>query len=150
MSYTMRFISTDDTPFDLSAIEAALKEEDPLYAITERSGEGGSAGGLLTHDGASYAELSVDGPGDLLRAELDALREELAPSRSRKRKVALDCLDRARKMLAVRALWQDRDTEETLCRIDPLWTLLFERHEGLVYADEEGYYDRGGLVVKSG
>ncbi len=141
MAYYMRYIVTDDAEITLSTLERVLKEIDPAYAITE-SGE-------LKHGSGLYGVIEINRPGDgLFDEEIVELKEFVKESRGKKRAAVLRVLDDARAIIAVQVLFQDRDTEETLDKINPLWEWLFSHHKGLLQADGEGYYDHAKLILE--
>ena len=68
-----------------------------------------------------------------------------------KNREAVECvLKNARRIVSVRVLVQDRESEETLAGIQPLWNWLFATRGGLLQADGEGYYDANGLILEEG
>ncbi len=137
----MRFIQTSGPEITLENIEAALKETDPAYSLRD--------GGNLFVGDSVYAQLTVHRPGDKrLDAEIQELRGQIRPSRSKGRQQVLDALDTAQAVLSVQAQFQDRTVDETLEKVDPLWRWLFSTREGLVQADGEGYYSKTRLLLK--
>ena len=140
MGYYIRFISTDDAEITHSILEQALRQADPLYSIT--------ASGELRYGGDLYGLLDVyDGPfhDD---EELSELKESVEEVSGRRRPDVLKTLDEARAIVAVQVLWQGRETEPTLQKIDPLWNWLFAHRKGLLQADGEGYYDASDHILE--
>jgi hypothetical protein len=148
MGYFLRFILTDDE-IDLETVGSALTDTDPGYAITEVHHEPVEHG-LLTYQGDLYGQIEVsriEGPED---EELQELRDDVEESGSpkSKRPMVLQLLKEAKAMLVVQVLWQGREMEATLEKIDPLWEWLFTNRKGLLQADGEGYYNPSGLILK--
>lgn len=134
MGYYMRFIMVDGPEISLPSLEQALKRIDPAYSILE-SGE-------LKHGSDLYGVIEINRPGDgLFDEEIEELKEFVEDARGRRRKDVLKVLDNAKAIVAVQVLWQGRETEPTLQKIDPLWQWLFSHCKGLLQADGEGYYD---------
>jgi hypothetical protein len=146
MGYYMRFFVTDQQSLTLDLLESALKDIDPYYAIVDRH-PSKAANGILIHGEEPYGEIEINMPGDQLFAdEITEFREFLGDTDGPNKQIVLDALSQARAIVAVRVLWQDRDDEDTLRRIDLLWSWLFDHHKGLMQADGEGFYDANGLV----
>lgn len=148
MGYYMRFILTDDQPISLAAIETALKQVDPAYALTDVQLEPFEHG-HLTHDGALYGEIEINDVDPKEDEEFEEFREDIEETGkpASKRKTVLNLLQQAKRMVVIRVLWQGRETEPTLQKIDPLWEWLFTSRKGLLYAEGEGFYDSTGLVL---
>ena len=56
-------------------------------------------------------------------------------------------MKRAKVIVAIRVLWQEREVEPTMEMLDPVWDWFFETHDGLLQADGEGYYDKDELII---
>lgn len=149
MGYYMQFILTDDAPLRLGDIEAALKEADPAYALADVHEEPFEHG-HLTHDGALYGDIEINQVDPKEDEEYEEFREDIMESGrpASKRKTVLNLLQQAKRRVVVQVLWQGRDTEATLQKIDPLWEWLFAHRKGLLHADGEGFYDGTGLILK--
>lgn len=144
----MRFIATDDKELSLSLIESALKQADPRYAISDRSVRPRETG-VVTHGGSPYAQIEINRPKDgLFEEEIEELQEAAKEARGVGRKTVLQALAEAKATLALQVLWQDRDTEQTLSMLDPLWNWLLANRSGLVQADGEGWYKGRELILR--
>lgn len=148
MAFYMRFLLTNGEPLTLSAVEEALKETDPTYAITDVR-EQPYQSGHLVHGGELYGQLEISEVDPSEDEEMEELKEEIEHSKAPKpqRQAVLDTLQKVRAMLVFRVLWHDRTTEATLQKIDPLWKWLFATYDGILQVDGEGYYDRSGLIL---
>ena len=147
MGYYMRYISTDEREITIPSLESVLKRVDPRYSITNVQKTPRESGNLM-YGGEIYGQIEINRPGDeLFEEEVEELKEFLSESRGKK-KTVLQTLTNAKTIVAVQVLWQDRDTEQTLIRIDPLWDWLFNNRRGLLQADGEGYYDSSGLILQ--
>lgn len=120
MGYYLRHVVTDDRPVDLAILQAALREHD-AYAIT-------AGGRPIPPDRVPTPPAE----GADRATTHDEVRRVLAAARS---------------IVAVRVLWQGREPEPTLARIDPLWGWLFRHRTGLHQADEEGWHDGEGPLA---
>lgn len=147
MGYYMRFFDTTDQPLPLATLDAALKQFDSAYRI-QINAKATRPQGTLHHGDALYGEIEINQPGDgLFDEELQEHLEALADADEDERTEVEQTLRTARRSIVVRVLWQGRDVEPTLVRIDPLWEWLFENRTGLLQADGEGYYDEDGLIL---
>ena len=147
LGYYMRFIAADEQDVSLGVLAAALKERDAAYLI-ERD-EASDNEGLLTYKGDVYGEIEVNRAGDgIFDEEIAELREFVDEVEGGNKSEVLGILDRAKAIVAVRVLWQGRESDETLEKIDPLWQWLLAHRKGLMQADGEGYYDATGLRLE--
>ncbi|MCI0665735.1 MAG: hypothetical protein L0220_32160 [Acidobacteria bacterium] len=143
MGYYMRFISIDKEDISLSVLESALRLSDTDYRINND--------GDILYKGEIYGQLEVNRPGDSLYGdEIEELKEFIEEARGAKKKKqrVLAVLDNSSAIVAVGVLWQELTAEETLERLEPLWDWLLANRKGLIQADDEGYYDATGLILK--
>jgi DNA polymerase III psi subunit len=148
MGYYMRFISTDEQEITIPLLESVLKSFDLQYSVVNVQEVPRECGNLM-YGNEIYGQIEINRPGDnLFEEELEELKESLSESKGRKKKTVLQTLTNAQTILAIQVLWQNRDTEQTLSKIDPLWLWLLSNRKGLLQADGEGYYDSSGLVLK--
>ncbi len=147
MGYYMRFIVDEDREINLDMIESALNHVDSRYNLASKDVENEHAELML---GSSlYGELEINRRGsELMDEELEELLEDVEDAEG-------DGLERVRSLLhnacftiALRVLWQGREPEPTLEKIDPLWDWLFRHYRGLLQADGEGYYDPNGQILE--
>jgi len=132
----MRYVVTDARPVTLGKLDEALKSVDSNYAV--KNGE--------LYDGTElFAKLDIDCPP--VDEEMEELLEDAEDAGGDARDMVLKVLRDSTAVLAVRVLWQGREAEPTLQRIDPLWEWLYTNRSGLMQADGEGYYDSTGLVL---
>jgi hypothetical protein len=136
----MRYIVTDEKDISLSDIVQALQAVDSYYSVAD---------GDLKYDDDLYGQIDINGLGEsLFEEELEELASELGDTSGKGKKKVEATLQNAKAIVVVQVLWQDRETEETLQRIDPLWEWLFANWRGLLQADGEGYYDTSGLILQ--
>jgi hypothetical protein len=140
MCYYMRYIVTDEEGVSLLEIEQALQTVDPSYSIQD---------GDLRFGDDLYGQIEVNRSGDtLFEEEIEEFIAELEDIKGGSKKTVETALRSANTIVAVQVLWQGRETEETLGRVDPLWEWLFANRQGLLQADGEGYYSTSGLVLQ--
>lgn len=146
----MRFFVAGAEEISLSTIEIALKQVDAAYAITDRI-SGQREAGMLVYENGAYGQVEINRPGDgLFEEEIEEFREGAEEAASAGEARVLEVLEAAKAIVAVQVLFQERETEATLRRIDPLWLWLFENRGGLLQVDGEGWYDRSELIPKGG
>ena len=148
MGYSMRFYDTDTRPLFVSEIRAGLREIDPQFDIDDANDALGS--GYLTHAGALYAEISIDGPdAEYFNYDwsADCLRVSVANEHTAGKHRVEAVLRGAQRMVHVRVRWGGRDAETTLSRLDVLWDWLFTNRSGLLYAEGEGFYEDEELIL---
>jgi hypothetical protein len=147
MGYYMRFFDTSDHPLDLNAVDSALRQIDPAYRIEVLPDTDALQGELHYGDGL-YSEIEINQTGDgLFDEEVQEQLETLEDAEQGDPAAVASTLRTAKRSVVVRVLWQGREAEDTLVRIDPLWRWLFNSRSGLMQADGEGYYDSQGAVL---
>ena len=145
MGYYMRYIISDKRSVAISTLEEALRRLDEKFSFVNIENEGGD----LLYDGQLYGHLEVTGSrSELFSIEIEELREEVEESRGPQKKRVLKTLRDPRTVVAIQLLFGDREAEETLSKIGPLWEWLHKNREGVLQANGEGYYDRNGLILK--
>jgi hypothetical protein len=143
----MRFITPDNSNLDIPSLEKALQAVDNRYRLAEDKTDPPLSAGIF-HGSELYGKLKVDTPGDgLFEEEMKELRELLEEAKKGNVKRVATGLVNAKAIVVVQVFWHDRETGETLERIDPLWEILFQQHDGLLQADGEGYYDTSALIL---
>jgi hypothetical protein len=148
MGYYMRFFDTSEKPLSIDEVEGALREVDPAYRLESPESAKIPQADLYLREGL-YAEIEINQPGDgLFEDEIAEMLEFLEDAEGKARKRVEKVLKSARRIISVRVLGQDREAEDTLAGIDPLWRWLFSTRAGLLQADGEGYYDADDLVLE--
>ena len=146
MGYYMRYFVTDDKPVTVDILESALKSADAAYSIDDK-GVDIREYGVLVYGGELYGELDINRPNDgLFEEEITEFRESFEDEPQIDARAVLDSLANTKTIVAVKVLWQGRDSESTLNRIDPLWDWLKANRAGIQHADGEGFYTEDGLV----
>jgi hypothetical protein len=144
MSYWMRFISTSGI-IDARQVAEALRQQNPEFGW-----QGDASAGVLSFASVPVAQLQVTAPPQglfgeeiaELRAEVEDLDDEIPEVGE-----VLVMLRDAQSVLGAALIWGQDEAKITLSRLDPAWAWLFDHHQGLLQADDEGYYDADGLVL---
>lgn len=142
----MRYIVVDQEPITVEDVHRAFAVEEEDYVV---DGEDSEAGVALGGQILAHVTINVPGDGsfDDERAQLiESAKEGEGPGKA----AVLEALSNARTILAVQVLFGDRETDETLDALDPLWSWLQDNRRGLLQADGEGYYDTSGLILEVG
>ena len=143
MAHYMRYIATDTREITLELLETALQAVDPFYRLQSEAGLA-----KLMYGDATYGRMSVSRPGDEEFAEeiqdLCAALKDIPYSTG---KPARKVFKFAETLVVLQVIWESRDNESTLERIQPLWRWLLQNRVGLLQVDNEGYYGIQGLVV---
>lgn len=146
MGYYMRYITTDSCRITMDTIARALKNADERYALAVADFDSMSGELLLAERVCGVVEINYPGDG-IFDEDIADLRELVSGELSASSQRVLDTLASAKAIVAVEATWKETDSEATLEKIDPLWRWLFERYAGLLQADNDGFYDRDGLIL---
>jgi hypothetical protein len=148
MSYYIRFLATDNQDISLSALNSWLKQRDAAYSI-ERDNEADQEG-KITHNNDVYGQIEINrSDHEFFEDDINLLKEFAEKAEGERKTEVLRMLNEARTMLALRVLWQGRGTEETVQKFAPLWEWLFENHEGLLHAENEGFYNASELILET-
>ncbi len=144
MSFYVRYYLTDENDLSLAQLAAGLQEFDPAYSLPH---EGNS--GEIRYAGESFAEIDVNRPGDaLFDEELAETLDGVQLTGGARAQHVLDLLRQTRATLALRILWQGRDVEQTLTKIDPVVVWLMMNRDGLLHVDGEGFYEGEDLIFE--
>jgi hypothetical protein len=143
----MRFFFTGAAP-TLAELDAGFRQLDAKYTLRPETGSAVLADLLYGDDLYATVEINAQG-GTLYTEDVEELREQLndpaaPPEDYAMRQYVIGLLDRASGMIAVHVsdfgnVYYDR--------IDPFWDWLFETRDGFLQVDDEGYYDRDGVLL---
>jgi len=118
------------------------------FSIANRQASPHEVGDLM-HYNEIYGQVEINRIGDdLFNEEIEELREFVEDAEGKDKKKVTKCLRKARCIVTVQVLFQYRDTETTLSKINTLWQWLFANRKGLLQADGEGYYDLNELILE--
>lgn len=142
MSYFMRYILVRDD-ITLADIDAALNSIDPGFSIVRDQSDRDR--GDLYYRNDPYGEIAVNRPGDgLFDEEIQELLDGINDLDHPDTPLVQTALDTSQSMVALRVLQAGHENPDVL---DHLWDWLFDHHAGMLQVDDEGYYDREGLVL---
>ncbi|MBI5668962.1 MAG: hypothetical protein HZC41_13235 [Chloroflexi bacterium] len=146
MGYTMRYITTDEREITLVMIEAALRQIDTAYAITNTDVP---TIGDLMHGDTRLGIVEINRPGDdIFDDDLAEFQDMVGAGDTLEQQRVRDVLHSAQTMVAVEAFWPGTDAEPVLAKLDVLWDWLFAHYPGLLQADSEGFYDGDTLILE--
>lgn len=143
MGFNMVFILVNKQDVVLSEIERGLKQIDPLYRFDNSH---------FMYDDELYGLVDINRPGDglfedTIKSDIQYVKERKSTPNAKNAKKVLGLLKKASAVFFVQVLWQGRSVEETIEKYDPLWKWFFANHEGLLYVDFEGFWDKEGLLL---
>lgn len=133
----------------LAQIEVGFRSIDPKYSL--RIDPAAPDTGDLLYGDEVYSQIEINNSGgELYQEDVEELREQIADGPTEDyaaRQYVIALLGRATGLMAVHVsdfgnVYYDR--------IDPIWDWMFEHHDGLLQVDDEGYYDRDGLLLSLG
>jgi hypothetical protein len=147
MGYYIRFIVYDEKDIALDAIEKGIKGIDPEFNLDEWDRECEFA--ELLHGDDLYGELEITRlEQDDVDEEITELIEEAEDAIEGDKGKVIKLLKKAKVMLVIRVLWQNRDAQATINTIAPIWEWLFENYQGLLQVDGEGYFDKEHQILQ--
>ena len=136
MGYYLRYISDDPQRITLTMLEEGLKTSDGLHPVQQAWSE------MI----CGQVEINTAGD-DIFEDDIGELIAWVAGGDSPAEQQIVAVLKNAQTMIAVEAEWAGNESEATLAKIDPVWDWLFDHFHGLLQADNEGFYDRNGLIL---
>ena len=153
MGYYMRYLFEGEPDIRLEAIESVLKETDQNYSFADWENDNTCA--EVRYQGDVYAAISLEFLGDNKPdEEIEEMIEAVELTKGwlikKARKRILGFLKQVKLRIIVQVLWGGREGEDTLARLDPLWEWLMANHKGLLYVDDEGFYEGKKLIFKVG
>ena len=141
----MRFILTDGPAPTLDDIESDVRKKDTDYSIDR---EPGAATGDIRYEGDIYGEIEVGAVGtgniDQDLADLTAL---LPDADDGDPATVEAILKSATSMVTVRFPSEDQASEQSLQTVYPIWQGLFASRQGVLQADDDGYFDKSGRIL---
>jgi hypothetical protein len=143
MSYHLRFLITDAGELDLKDLNTSLRAVNRKYRLEIEDGSG-----TLRLGNDVIGEVRVTTPvDDSFEDELAALEEAASEGSGAGEARVADALATVQIIFAVEVPGKVHG-REALESLDPVWEWLFGNREGLLQADNEGYYDEGGLIFE--
>jgi hypothetical protein len=144
MSFYVRYYITDDDDLSLAQLQAGLQEFDSAYVVPHEADTG-----ELHYAGDVYAQVEINRPGDgLFDEELEETIDGVTLTGGPRAQQVIDTLREVRQTVALRVLWQGRDSEQTLTKIDPVLVWLMMNREGMLQVDGEGFYEGEELIFE--
>lgn len=139
----LRFLATAECDLDLPSVEMLFKSVDASFAIHAETAEPHI--GELLYQSESLGEVEINYPGEVVYDEDIGEMLEILEDVEEDQKPRVLSLIRTAKLMV--ALQLTEEGHEAYDRIDPFWDALFAHCDGLLQVDDEGYYDRDGLIL---
>ncbi len=143
MAHYLRYLVSDPRGLSWTELDEALRAFDAAYRIEQE----GSERRLCYGDGV-FGRMTLAQRGDPFFAEeFDDLQAAMEHIPLQDRKTVRQVMQHTQALIVLRVVWENRDTESTLERIQPLWDWLLAHRTGLLQVDTEGYYGPSGLIL---
>ncbi len=147
MGVYCRYFVTDARDVSLADIATALKNIDRRFVV-EGLDEGEDATHPLYFNWQLYGNLETYRPGKgPFEEEVNDFIELLTESSAKGKGKAIEGLKRARCTVRVQLLYAGRGLTATFQGLQPLWSWLIENREGMLQADELGFYEGKNVLV---
>jgi hypothetical protein len=141
MIYRMRFIVDDESVPEPEAIGERLADEDPHYALR---------GDSVLFEGRRLAGVRVLRRGEeAFAAERSSALALAGGSEGEEVAMLRRLIESSSAIVAVDIPLADGSFEEAIDLLEPLWDDLEENHNGVIWAEGEGFYDEGELIVET-
>lgn len=150
MGYYMRYLFEGEPEVKLDALEAALREIDAGYSFVDWENDGRSAEIRYKDEvyGAFDLEYLDSQEDEEIQESIEKVELVSGWFIKKPKQRVLAFLRQVRVRLVVRVLWGGRKGNETLDKLDPIWRWLMENYQGLLQADDEGYYEGRKLILR--
>jgi len=147
MGYYMRFIGIGQA-VTIKELKTTLIAIDKKYKVIEAQIE--ATRGELLYQNMLLGEIEINQPDDgIFDDDIEELIDLISDSGQKNEAKIINSLKNATFIVAVSALWEGKDSDQTLAKLDALWDLLFENKHGILQADNDGFYDQTGLILES-
>lgn len=147
MGYYMRYISTHSPALTIQHIAESLLKQDPKFKIIQSPIE--STRAEVLYDELVLGELELNLPDDgIFDEDIEALKEMIEGVGDPNEQRILETLHRTQFIVAISAIWEGKDSAPVLTKLDILWDWLFDNYNGLLQADNEGFYDGDDLILE--
>lgn len=144
MGYCLRFIVAEGSPPTLADLRTGLLPLSPDYSL-----EPEDQSATLAYQGTPIALIGIRASGDdLFDKERSELVECLGNCLGDRKPEVLVALQGATGTVTAQVLTDGDDPSMVVQWLEPVWGWMFTNRRGLLQVDGEGYYDRGGLVLK--
>lgn len=146
MPYFMRYVVRDDHRLSLEKLEQELQRQNQDYCLKAKPETSHTANLQCGEEFLGVISICRS-QEQHFQAVVGHMRERLAKCQGDKDEV-VELLNDACAFVALQVVWGDREAEYTQDLLDPLWGLLFERWEGLLQSDDDGWHDPFGLILE--
>lgn len=146
MSFFMRYVTRDDHRLSLERLEAGLHQSNQNYRLTRVRADDRCADLIWSDE--RLGELTIYRKQDAEFAKALALMRDRTLRSSGDLDTVIELLDEAKALVALEVVWEDREAEITQELLDPLWTLLGARWDGLLEIEGDGWHDPIGQILK--
>jgi hypothetical protein len=146
MSFFMRYVTRDDHRLTLERLEAGLHQSNRAYRLARVRADDRCAD--LNWSDDRLGELCIYREQDVEFAKSLALMRDRTTHSSGDLDTVIELLDEAKALVTLEVVWEDREAEITQELLDPLWTLLCSRWDGLLEIEGDGWHDPIGQILK--
>jgi hypothetical protein len=145
MGYYFRYLTQAEHKITIKTIEKAFQKPNSHYQI-HHSVISNYAD--LLHLDTMIAHIEINTPEDeIFEDDIHELTAAIGQPQNAFEQTILKQIQQANTLIATEAIWQGTKRSNTLDKLDPLWTWLFQNYPGILQADGEGFYDSTGLVI---
>lgn len=137
MSYYIRYILSDAKEVTLLELEEALQQVNPNYALAE---------GILTFDNQEHGHIEINVINDGIFEDDIELLKGFAEEKENKDSL-LAILKVSKSMVTVQPIWKDRDDEETLEMLEPMFDWLIDNRVGLLAVEGGSFFNSDGPIT---
>ena len=147
MGYYMRFLGIGQA-ITIQQLATMLTTIDKDYKVIKSHIE--DKRGELLYQNTLLGEIEINQPDDgIFDEDIEELIDLVSDSEEKNEKIVINSLKNTTFIVAISALWEGKDSDKTLAKLDVIWDWLFENKQGLLQADNDGFYDQSGLILES-
>lgn len=141
MGFYMRFVLINENKTTFRQIARGLKKIDPKYRFEGEE--------YFIYDNELYGQVEINhADHSFFHDDISLLKEKVfSHSEHTNATRILSVLEQATAIFFVNVVWSGSNTEDTLSKFEPLWEWFFANREGILYVDENGFYDKDGILL---
>jgi hypothetical protein len=145
MGYYFRYITQTEHTITIQTIEKAFQRANSYYHV--HHSEIRNYADLLYLD-KIIAHIEINNTeDDIFEDDIHELAASIEQPQNSSEETTLSQIQQANTLIAIDAIWEGTDRNNTLDKLDPLWTWLFQNYPGILHADGEGFYNSTGLII---
>jgi hypothetical protein len=146
MGYIMRYFTTSALRIQIDILREVVHAIDPAYTLEDTDL---ARVGQLRFAGQVLGTIEINLPDEeIFQDDVDSFLDVLGAPTNEAEQAVETVLKTTTALVVAEVHWEGTDSEPALSKFDPIWDWLFVQRPGVLQADQEGFYNRQGLLVE--